>query len=158
MDIKIKRRHGVSFSPVTTPPGVGRPTASPTRLGGVSPAPWTPPQSGGQPGDDRANVGENFRRFCAAMGADPGALVKNHQIHSNLVRRVTRADIRTPAAPGVFEADGLITGSRGVPDHFLRGLHPHFALRSPPPLHRRRHAGWRGTASGIAARAAGKMV
>ena len=105
-----------------------------TRLGGVSPAPWDSLNLGANRGDEPANVRENFCRFCAALGTDPAALVKNHQIHSNVVRPVTRADrMDDPAVP--------------------------ILLYDP---HRRciaaAHAGWRGTASGIAARAAEKMV
>ena len=94
------------------------------------------------------------------MGTDPAALVKNHQIHSNLVRPVTRDDrMEDPAAPGVFEADGLITDEPGLCLTIFSGDCIPILLYDP---HRRciaaAHAGWRGTASGIAARAAEKMV
>ena len=160
MDIRIKGRHGVSFFACDHPAWEGAAHGFSTRLGGVSPAPFDTLNLGANRGDERANVGENFRRFCAAIGADPGALVKNHQIHSDLVRRVTRADIQTdPAAPGVFEADGLVTDQEGVCLTIFSGDCIPILLYDP---NRRcvaaAHAGWRGTAAGIAARAAREMI
>ena len=76
-----------------------------TRLGGVSPAPIDSLNLGANRGDDPANVRENFTRFCAAVGVDPNALVKNHQIHSDIIRPVTRADVMdSPEAPGTLTA------------------------------------------------------
>ena len=76
MDIRIKGRHGVSFFACDHPAWEGAAHGFSTRLGGVSPAPFDTLNLGANRGDERANVGENFRRFCAAIGADPGALVK----------------------------------------------------------------------------------
>ena len=88
-----------------------------TRLGGVSPAPWDSLNLGANRGDAPERVAENFRRFCSAAGADPAALVKNHQVHGDLVRPVTRRDVMSSSAePGVYEADGLITDEPGLAD------------------------------------------
>ena len=160
MDIKIKRRHGVSFFACDHPAWAGAAHGFSTRLGGISPAPWDSLNLGANRGDTRDNVRENFRRFCAAVGTDPAALVKNHQIHSNLVRPVTHADrMDDPADPGLFEADGLITDEPGLCLTIFSGDCIPILLYDP----RRRciaaaHAGWRGTAAGIAARAAETMV
>lgn len=160
MDIKIKRRHGVSFFACDHPAWAGTAHGFSTRLGGVSPAPWDSLNLGANRGDEPANVRENFRRFCAAIGADSHALVKNHQIHSDLVRPVTQADrMADPAEPGVFEADGLITDEPGLCLTVFSGDCIPILLYDP----KRRcvaaaHAGWRGTAAGIAARAAEKMT
>lgn len=159
MDIINKRRHGVSFFVCDHPAWAGVAHGFSTRIGGVSPAPWDSLNLGANRGDDPEHVRENFRRFCAALGTDSGALVKNHQIHSDLVRPVTRDDIQTdPAAPGVFEADGLVTDQPGVCLTIFSGDCIPILLYDP----RRRciaaaHAGWRGTAAGIAARAVEKM-
>ena len=160
MDIKFKRRHGVSFFACDHPAWAGAAHGFSTRLGGVSPAPWDTMNLGASRGDARENVRENFRRFCAAAGTDPAAVVKNHQIHSSLVRPVTRLDrLDDPAAPGTFEADGLITDQEGVCLTIFSGDCIPILLYDP-----RRwciaaaHAGWRGTAAGIAAAAAGKMA
>ena len=115
MDIIRQERHGVSFFACTDPAWAGAAHGFSTRLGGVSPAPMDSLNLGANRGDDPANVRENFSRFCAAIGTDPNALVKNHQIHSNQVRSVTKADVMDcPEAPGVYEADGLMTVEPGV--------------------------------------------
>lgn len=160
MDITIPRRHGVSFYACGHPAWAGAAHGFSTRLGGVSPPPWDSLDLGAARGDAPANVRENFRRFCAAIGSDPAALVKNHQIHSDIIRPVTKADVMPdPAAPGVYEADGLITDEPGVCLTIFSGDCIPILLYDP----RRRciaaaHAGWRGTASGIAARAVEAMT
>lgn len=124
-----------------------------TRLGGVSPAPWDSLNLGANRGDAPERVAENFRRFCSAAGADPAALVKNHQVHGDLVRPVTRRDVMSSSAePGVYEADGPYHGrARPVPDHLFRRLHPVLLLDPVRRCAAAVHAGWRGTALGIAA-------
>lgn len=63
-----------------------------TRPGGVSPAPWDSLNLGVGRGDTAENVQENFRRFCAAVGADPMRVVLSKQVHEPNVRLVTGAD------------------------------------------------------------------
>ena len=62
-----------------------------TRPGGVSPAPWDSLNLGVGRGDTEENVQENFRRFCAAVGADPMRVVLSKQVHEPNVRLVTGA-------------------------------------------------------------------
>ncbi len=160
MDITRTERHGVPFYFCSHPDWSGAAHGFSTRLGGLSPAPWDSLNLGANRGDDPANVRKNFRRFCAALGTDPDALVKNHQIHSDRVRPVGPADVMgDPAAPGSFEADGLVTDVPGVCLTVFSGDCIPILLYDP----KRRciaaaHAGWRGTASGIAARAVEAMV
>lgn len=160
MDITCTRRHGVPFYLCEDPAWAGAAHGFSTRLGGVSPAPWDCLNLGASRGDAPANVRENFTRFCAAVGAGSAVLVKNHQVHSDLVRPVGRADaLSDPAAPGTAEADGLVTDEPGVCLTVFSGDCIPILLYDP----RRRcvaaaHAGWRGTASGIAARAVEAMV
>ena len=160
MDIIRQERHGVSFYACTHPAWAGAAHGFSTRLGGVSTAPWDSLNLGASRGDEPANVRENFSRFCAAVGADPGALVKNHQVHSALVRPVGRADIlEDPAAPGVLDADGLVTDEPGVCLTVFSGDCIPILLYDPRArVIAAAHAGWRGTAAGIAARAAEAMV
>ena len=160
MDITRKERHGVPFYSCSHPAWAGAAHGFSTRLGGVSPAPWDSLNLGANRGDDRANVRENFRRFCAAVGADPSALVKNHQVHSALVRPVTRADILPdPADPGLFDADGLVTDQPGVCLAVFSGDCIPVLLFDPVRCCAAAlHAGWRGTAAGIAARGVKAMV
>ncbi len=160
MEITLSERRGIPFYACTDPVWRSAAHGFSTRLGGVSPAPWDSLNLGSSRGDAEDNVAENFRRFCAAVGTDSAALVKNRQVHGDLVRAAGPADILSgPAAPGVREADGLITDRPGV------CLAVFSADCIPVLLHdpKRRviaavHAGWRGTALGIAARAAESMI
>lgn len=160
MDIIRQERHGVPFYACADPAWAGTAHGFSTRLGGVSPAPMDSLNLGANRGDDPDNVRENFIRFCAAIGTDADALVKNHQVHGDFIRPVTRSDIMdSPEAPGAFEADGLITGEAGVCLTIFSGDCIPVLLYDPI----RRviaavHAGWRGTAIGAAARAAEAMA
>jgi len=131
-----------------------------TRNGGVSPAPWDTLNLGAERGDDPARLRENFLRFCAAIGADPGGLVKNQQVHSTRVRPVTRADaMPSPETPGTVEADGLITAEPGVALTIFSGdCLPIFLSDPDRRVIAACHAGWRGTAQGIAAQAVKQMT
>lgn len=151
------QRHGTSFYACDGFSGIAHGFS--TRLGGVSPAPWDSMNLGANRGDKAEHVAENFRRFCFALGTDPQSLVKNHQVHSDLIRPVTKEDILSaPELPGPIDADGLVTDVPGVCLTIFSADCIPVLLYDP----RRRviaaaHAGWRGTARGIAARAAETM-
>ncbi len=159
MDIIRQQCHGVPFYACTDPAWAGAAHGFSTRLGGVSPAPMDSLNLGASRGDDPENLRENFIRFCAAVGTDADALVKNQQVHSTIIRPVTRADVmESPETPGTFEADGLITDEPGVCLTIFSGDCIPILLYDPV----RRcaaaaHAGWRGAAAGIAARAVEAM-
>lgn len=160
MEITRQQRHGVPFYACPDSAWAGAGHGFSTRLGGVSPAPMDSLNLGASRGDDPVNLRENFVRFCAAVGTDPNALVKNQQVHSNYARLVTRADVMDrPEAPGTYEADGLITVEPGVCLTIFSGDCIPILLYDPV----RRcvaaaHAGWRGTAAGIAAWTVAAMV
>ncbi len=130
-----------------------------TRLGGISPAPWDSLNLGANRGDAPENVAENFRRFCAALGTNADALVKNHQVHSDLIRPVTERDILpSPHLPGPVDADGLVTDVPGVClTIFSADCIPVLLYDPKKRVIAAAHAGWRGTAQGIAARAVETM-
>ena len=159
VEIVFQERHGVPFYACTDPRWCGAPHGFSTRLGGVSPAPWDSLNLGAGRGDDPARVGENFRRFCRAVGTDADALVKNHQVHGTTIRSVTRADVLSdPSLPGEFPADGLVTDQPGVCLTIFSGdcipillYDPHRGVAAAV------HAGWRGTALGIAYKAVLRM-
>lgn len=131
-----------------------------TREGGVSGGIYASLNLGANRGDDPELVRENYRRFCAAVGVRPDTLVFSSQVHSDVVRTVTSAD----AGKGLdrktdYDADGLVTDVPGL------GLTVFGADCLPILFYdpRRRvvaavHAGWRGTALGIAERAVEKMA
>ena len=160
MEIVRQENCGVVFYRCNHPAWSGARHAFSTRQGGVSPAPWDNLNLGANRGDDPANVRENFSWFCSAVWTDDEALVKNHQIHSDIVRPVTRRDILPDSAqPGTYEADGLITDEPDVCLTIFSGDCIPILLYDPV----RRciaalHAGWRGTAAGIAARGVEAMV
>lgn len=132
-----------------------------TRLGGVSPAPWDSLNLGVGRGDDMDNVRENYRRFCAALGLDARRAVLSKQVHEDVVRHVTAED----AGKGLWRdrdytsVDGFVTDVAGLPLVVFSADCNVILLHDPI---RRAigacHAGWRGTALGIAAKTAEEMV
>ena len=131
-----------------------------TRLGGVSQGIYASLNLGANRGDDPLRVRENYRRFCAALGANQDAMVFSSQVHGAVVRTVTAADAgRGLDRPVDYDADGLITDVPGVP-LVVFGADCLTILLSDPV---RRviaavHAGWRGTALGIVDAAVEKMM
>ena len=130
-----------------------------TRLGGVSQGMWASLNLGVSRGDDPDHVRENYRRFFAAIGADGKQLAMTNQVHGGTVRTVTTADLHADPYDKVgYEADGLMTDLPGV------ALVVYSADCIPilfyDPVRRviaAVHAGWRGTAAGIATTAVERM-
>jgi YfiH family protein len=79
-----------------------------TRLGGVSAGPFESLNLGRSTRDDSANVDENRRRLCAALGIEPERLALNRQVHGATVKRAEEGE-RTQ------NGDGLWTDEPGVP-------------------------------------------
>ena len=79
-----------------------------TRLGGVSAGAFESLNLGRSTGDDSANVDENRRRLCAALGIEPERLALNRQVHGATVNRAEEGE-RTQ------NGDGLWTDEPGVP-------------------------------------------
>lgn len=131
-----------------------------TRLGGVSSPPFDTLNLGLSQGDLPSCVRENFSRFCAAVGVHTERMVVTHQIHEDNVRVASSEDAgKGLDFPRNYDADGLITNEKNLP------LVIHTADCIPilfyDPVHRAIgacHAGWRGTALGIAAKTARKMA
>lgn len=159
MEVTQKERHGVLFYSCDEMEQVGFAHGFSTRVGGVSPAPWDSLNLGAGRGDEPERVSENFRRFCHAIGADPDTLVKNHQIHSDVVRQVGWGDqVSFPGEGGQMEADGLITGEKGLSlCIFTADCIPVLLCDPVKRVACAVHAGWRGTALGIAARGVERM-
>jgi YfiH family protein len=139
----------------------GVPHAFSTRLGGVTTA-YSRDEA--QPGemnlgltasDEAANVAENRRLLLTAAGAPERRLVTLRQIHSNLTRRVTRADadLERPS-----RADGLMTDDPEV----LIGVQtadcvPVLVRDTRSNAVAAFHAGWRGAVKRIVEGGIGKM-
>ncbi len=131
-----------------------------TRAGGVSTGCWASLNLGVSRGDDPAHVRENYRRFCAAVGADCASVVLANQVHGDKVRVVTSAD----CAQGLYghrayEADGLITDVPGAAlVVFSADCIPVLLYDPVREVVAAAHAGWMGTALGIVTRAVEKMT
>lgn len=126
-----------------------------TRHGGVSRGPWASLNVGHTVGDDYQAVELNHRRIAEALGFRRGDLVTGYQVHGSCARVVDRRMLGAILP----HTDALITAEAGVP------LMLRFADCVPILLYdpERRivglaHAGWRGTAAGIARRAVRTML
>jgi len=159
INISKQTRLGVTFYACDHPDWEQVPHGFSTRLGGVSPAPWDSLNLGANRGDEGNNVAENFSRFRAAIGCAEGPLVKNHQVHGTLVRSVTAADAEPPELPAPIDADGLVTDEAGVTlTVFSADCLPVLFYDPVRACIAAVHAGWRGTAAGIAAEAVKAMT
>ncbi len=131
-----------------------------TRLGGISEGHLASLNLGIARGDDPANVRENYRRFCGALGAQMDIMVFSHQVHGDEIRVCTLADAgKGLDRPRDYEADGLVTDIPGLPLVIFSADCIPILLYDPV----RRvvgacHAGWRGTALGIAGKTVRTMA
>lgn len=142
-----------------TAEGIPVPHGFTTRLGGVSRAPLDSMNLAVRLEEQEENVAENYRILGQALGFDPENLVLTRQTHTDLVRVVTAADRRGCFHRAYPECDGLVTNVPGL------ALVVFTADCTPILLHDpvtgtvgAVHAGWRGTAREIAARAVEAMV
>ena len=128
-----------------------------TRFGGVSEGALASLNLGTHRGDRPENVLENYARLGRAVGFAPEETVFTKQVHSALVERVGRADcgrgLQREAEHGV---DGLVTDEPGVAlTIFSADCTPVLLFDPVARAIGAAHAGWRGTAAGIAARGRG---
>lgn len=125
-----------------------------TRRGGVSEGPYDSLNLALLSDDEPANVEENRRRACAAVGADPARVAMNRQEHTTLVHRAVAG---ARGEPG----DGLWTDEPGVPMLKLTADCVPIAIARAggdrPPALALLHAGWRGLAEGIVAAGAAAL-
>jgi len=86
-----------------------------TRFGGVSTGHLSTLNLLSDKGDDPANVRENYRRVAALFGAGEDDCAVTKQVHGNVVRIVTEADRHRCLTPVPYEADGIVTATKGLP-------------------------------------------
>ena len=131
-----------------------------TRLGGVSPAPFDSLNFFETGGDTRENVLENYRRLGAATGLDMSRAVGCRQVHGDHIRFVHADDAGTFLYDErTAEADGMLTGVPGVPLVAYSADCCTILLYDPTcRCVGALHAGWRGTALGIALKALVAMM
>jgi YfiH family protein len=144
--------------------GGGVTAAFPGREGGVSPAPFESLNLGLSVDDDAANVLENRRRLCAALGVPQERLVVPGQVHGTTLAWVADAEAGRGAHDRetvIHDHDGLLTATHGL------GLVVSYADCVPVVIAARGadgpelavvHAGWRGMLAGIVGQAAGQLA
>jgi polyphenol oxidase len=121
-----------------------------TRRGGASRGPYDSLNVGDLVGDEEEDVRRNLNLVKEAFAIPDGRLILLRQVHGDRIR-VLAAD--GPLPEGLPECDGLITGRTGV----ALGIRtadciPIFFADRTCRIIGAAHAGWRGTALGIAAR------
>lgn len=130
-----------------------------TRLGGVSAGHLSAMNLGYNRGDAAENVAENYRILGRALGFSADALVLTRQTHSDIVRPVTKADANGLDNHTYPECDALVTNEPGTAlVVFAADCTPVLLHDSVTGAVGAAHAGWRGTASGIAAKTVEAMV
>lgn len=94
------------------------------------------------------------------MGSTPETVVKNHQVHGKAVRVIASPEEAVPLSqPGTFPADALVTDVPGVClTVFSADCIPVLFFDPVRRVVGAAHAGWRGTAAGIAYETARTMV
>lgn len=142
-----------------TAEGISVPHAFTTRHGGVSTGHLASLNLGMHRGDAAGNVEKNFRILGNAVGFSPESLVLTWQIHSDIVRRVGKADCNGIDHRNYPQCDALITNEPGVALWvFTADCTPILFFDPVTGAVGAAHAGWRGTAAGIAAKTVQAMV
>lgn len=136
------------------------PHAFTTRVGGVSEGYLDSLNIGMHRGDKPENVAENYRRLSCAIGFSSDKMVLAHQTHSDIVRVVTEADCLGSLSHRDYpECDALVTNTPGVALVVFTADCTPILLHDPTTCAVGAvHAGWRGTANGIAAKTVDAMV
>lgn len=131
-----------------------------TRAGGVSRGIFSQLNLGLHRGDDEESVLENYRIFCTALGVETEQCVLSRQVHRDDVKIVTEADAGAGLLyPQPYEADALVTNVPGIPlVIFSADCIPTLYFDPVSRCIGAAHAGWRGTALGIAEKTIRAMV
>ena len=134
-----------------TAEGIHVPHCFTTRLGGVSEGYLSSLNIGLHRGDNPENVARNYALLANAIGFDTKNLVLTRQVHSNIVRCVSRADAQGIDHHLYPECDALITKDPGtVLVIFTADCTPILFHDPVTGAVGAAHAGWRGTAADIA--------
>lgn len=130
-----------------------------TRLGGVSTGHLASMNLGLKKGDTVENIQENFQRLGQAIGFAPEKTVFSAQVHRDDIKTVAQQDWgKGLITPTDYDADGLITN---VPGTTLVVFSADCGTVLLEDRHTGAvgacHAGWRGTALGIAGKTVERM-
>ena len=152
--------HSGDLEYLTSPLLIDTPHCFSTRFGGVSEGALASLNLGVHRGDKPANVLENYRRLGEAVGFDPKRTVFTKQIHSDIIERVGVSDCgRGLIVPVENGCDGLVTNEPEVVlTVFSADCTPILLYDPVAKAVGAVHAGWRGTAAAIAAKAVERMA
>ena len=142
-----------------TAPHIAASHAFTTRLGGVSTGKLSSLNLGMSRGDDPEKVRQNYAILGSALGFDPHKVALARQIHSDIVYEVTEKDWGVGLYRGHLpDCDALVTNTPGTALMvFTADCTPILFYDPVTGAVGGAHAGWRGTALGIAARVVEKM-
>lgn len=131
-----------------------------TRYGGVSTGFLSSMNLGAHRGDAPENVRKNYKILGDALGFDPKKTVFSVQVHRDDVRHVTKEDWgKGLIHMSDYQADGLITNVPGTALVVFSADCGTVLLEDPVAgAVGACHAGWRGTAMGIAGKTVREMV
>jgi len=125
-----------------------------TRTGGSSCQPFASLNLGLHTGDEADKVRENRRRFACAVGVEPSRVTTAEQVHGDKVFVVRREHAGRGAeeySQTIKGVDALITNVPGIPLMlFFADCVPVVIVDPKRRAIALSHAGWKGTAAGIA--------
>lgn len=141
-------------------PQITAPHCFTTRFGGVSQGHLSSMNIGPHRGDQWENVLKNYDILGQAIGFDPKSLVFTYQTHTDIVVPVGPAQRGAGLyAPELSDCDGLVTNTPGLGlVVFSADCTPILAYDPVTGAVGAAHAGWRGTAAGIAQKLIEAMV
>lgn len=119
-----------------------------TRIGGVSKAHLSAMNLSFSRGDERENVLENHRRFAKALGYDSNNLVFSDQVHTTVIKKVTKEDCGKGIVKesDIVGIDGLVTNETDIPlITFYADCVPLYFYDPVKEVIALAHSGWRGT-------------
>ena len=143
-----------------TAEGICVPHGFTTRYGGVSSGYLASMNIGIHRGDELQNVARNYEILGNLLGFETDDVVAAKQIHSDIIYKVTAADRGGCLTEGASPVcDGLITDVPGIAlNVFTADCTPILYHDPVTGAVGAAHAGWRGTAAGIAAKTVQAMA
>lgn len=143
-----------------TAQGIAAPHCFTTRFGGVSKGYLDSLNIGVHRGDEWENVLKNYEILSSALGFDSRKVVLSHQTHTDTVLRVGKGEWGSGLfGPELPECDALVTDEPGTALVIFTADCTPILLHDPVTgAVGAAHAGWRGTAAAIAARAVEAMT
>ena len=144
---------------ILTAEGISCPHCFTTKLGGVSTGVMAGLNIAMKLDETEENVTKNFEILGDALGFEISDLVLTRQIHSDIVRTVTRADANGCFHRNYPECDGLVTNDPGVAlTIFTADCTPLLFHDPVTGAVGAAHAGWKGTAQNIGGKTVEAMV